>query len=646
MAITFLTNEDKTVLEQQIGERVSFAKAQSLTDEQKARARDNIGAAAVGDGGGTVEGAVLYNEQSLTDEQQAQARENIDACLIDDTAVGTDAWSSANIADKLCNLGIATTATGDFIDVADVSTLPLLGLSVYGKTTLTGTGFVSSGDNGSITIGVTGKNIFGGEAFAAKLKGLGGQLGEDSIGRYVAVGPYITGTLIKGIFKPNKRYNLQLKIRLEDNEKHKTNLLGYYTDGNTFATTKGYTLGDNYFIYKPVSDGTKTLSSIQVSGGYNVVFYYDECGIFEYSSGAAFEEFKGQLFTISTPNNLRGIPVGSGGNYTENEQQWVSDEINIATGEIVPRIGVIDSYNGEEITGAYMSSTGGLDIGAKVLYVLDKPAEPTYISAEELEVYKSVCTVKPYTKFSNNADAGMDVKYVIDTKTYVDKKALETILHGKTAVFDGDSICEGSSARDYLSGWAGRIGANNAMVWKNYAVGGGTITKIEGRYCIGANIDTIHSQYPNLDYLILEGGTNDADSIGADGLGTFSENDYGGSYGTTTFSGAFETLLYKAVTYYPTAKIGYIVPHKMGNASSIRRTYFDRAIELCKKWGVPYIDLWSIAHLNRHLTAHYDSSLDEQGNIDAGKLFVDTQHLSPSGYEVITPKIEAWMKTL
>lgn len=216
-------------------------------------------------------------------------------------------------------------------------------------------------------------------------------------------------------------------------------------------------------------------------------------------------------------------------------------------------------------------------------------------------------------------------------------------LFGKVAVFDGDSFGSGSSAKDGLNGWAGRIGASNSMVWKNYAVGGGTIKQAEGKHFIG-NMDAIYAEYPTLDYLILEGGTNDATSFGEDGLGTFNATDYGGNYDTNTFSGAFETMLYKAITYYPTAKIGYIVAHNIKD--SIYRTFFDRAIELCKKWGIPYIDLWHCSHLNKLLTAHYDSSLGEQGNIDAGKLYTDGKHLTPTGYEVITPKIEAWMKIL
>lgn len=219
-------------------------------------------------------------------------------------------------------------------------------------------------------------------------------------------------------------------------------------------------------------------------------------------------------------------------------------------------------------------------------------------------------------------------------------------LYGKTAIFDGDSICQGSSAADNLSGWAGRIGTANDMLCVNFGQGGGTITQTEGAYWIGGNIDRIVSEYPFLDYLILEGGTNDADVLGESGLGTFDPDNKSGTYDTNTFSGALETLLFKAVTNFPYAKIGFIIPHMMGTSDSIRRKFFDRAAEICEKWGVPVIDLWHTSHLDKRLTAHWDSSLDIAGNIAAGSLYTDGQHLTTDGYDVITPKIEAWMKTL
>jgi len=46
-----------------------------------------------------------------------------------------------------------------------------------------------------------------------------------------------------------------------------------------------------------------------------------------------------QILTASTPNGLPGIPVTSGGNYTdENGQQWICDEVDFARGVYVQRI--------------------------------------------------------------------------------------------------------------------------------------------------------------------------------------------------------------------------------------------------------------------------------------------------------------------
>lgn len=46
-----------------------------------------------------------------------------------------------------------------------------------------------------------------------------------------------------------------------------------------------------------------------------------------------------QALTVSTPNGLPGIPVDSGGNYTDgNGQQWICDEIDLGRGVYVKRI--------------------------------------------------------------------------------------------------------------------------------------------------------------------------------------------------------------------------------------------------------------------------------------------------------------------
>jgi hypothetical protein len=54
-----------------------------------------------------------------------------------------------------------------------------------------------------------------------------------------------------------------------------------------------------------------------------------------------YEPHDEQSLAIQTPNGLPGIPVSSGGNYTDSAgQQWVCDEIDLERGKYVQRIGV------------------------------------------------------------------------------------------------------------------------------------------------------------------------------------------------------------------------------------------------------------------------------------------------------------------
>lgn len=58
-------------------------------------------------------------------------------------------------------------------------------------------------------------------------------------------------------------------------------------------------------------------------------------------NATSYEPYKPvQKLIVPTPNGLPGIPVSSGGNYTDEKgQQWVADEIDLANGEMVQRIG-------------------------------------------------------------------------------------------------------------------------------------------------------------------------------------------------------------------------------------------------------------------------------------------------------------------
>jgi hypothetical protein len=64
-----------------------------------------------------------------------------------------------------------------------------------------------------------------------------------------------------------------------------------------------------------------------------------------------YEPYKpAQTLIIPTPNGLPGIPVSSGGNYTDEKgQQWVADEIDLARGERVKWIGEYELTGKENV---------------------------------------------------------------------------------------------------------------------------------------------------------------------------------------------------------------------------------------------------------------------------------------------------------
>lgn len=58
------------------------------------------------------------------------------------------------------------------------------------------------------------------------------------------------------------------------------------------------------------------------------------------TTATAYSPYREQLLTLPTPNGLPGIPVKSGGNYTdENGKKWACDEVDLERGVKVQKIG-------------------------------------------------------------------------------------------------------------------------------------------------------------------------------------------------------------------------------------------------------------------------------------------------------------------
>ena len=80
-------------------------------------------------------------------------------------------------------------------------------------------------------------------------------------------------------------------------------------------------------------------SSYQKNANVGDTVIYDNIMLNIGSAAFTYEPYKHQPVTLSTPNGLSGIPVDSGGNYTdENGQQWICDEIDLVRGVYVKRI--------------------------------------------------------------------------------------------------------------------------------------------------------------------------------------------------------------------------------------------------------------------------------------------------------------------
>lgn len=277
-------------------------------------------------------------------------------------------------------------------------------------------------------------------------------------------------------------------------------------------------------------------------------------------------------------------------------------------------------------------------------YTDDKKAPLSFVISKEL--ISSGATFYAFDGAAENLPNLMIVKDIPYPNTYypygeveVKNSYLQNSLNGKIGIFLGDSICAGTTIEGEKSGygWAGLIGEKYGLNWVNLGRNGaGFISTISSSRVIDQQIQQAITKYPNADFIIFEGGSNDADELGLENLGNTSES--WDEFDTSTFCGAFEQSIKNIVNGFPNATFLYIIPQKMGlnqvfPENSVRRKYFDSAIQICKKWGIPVCDLWYECPLNPNLKKYWE------GGSKSGPYYVDGQHLTLKGYEQIYPII-------
>jgi lysophospholipase L1-like esterase len=144
------------------------------------------------------------------------------------------------------------------------------------------------------------------------------------------------------------------------------------------------------------------------------------------------------------------------------------------------------------------------------------------------------------------------------------------------------------------------------------------------------------------DFVVLEGGVNDAwdkIAVGEVSPGTAEETDIN-ALDRSTMAGGMEHLLYNAKKLYPEATIIFVFNFKLragapGNCGKMD-DYIAEQKKICDKWGVPYVDLYSMDELT---TALHPESKGTYSNV----YLSDFIHPTSAGYDIIYPYIEEFM---
>ena len=219
--------------------------------------------------------------------------------------------------------------TGNPVSCDDAFAAPLCGLYVYGKSTQDGTPtpdapvpIVSAGDGGKVTVKVTGRNLLNIPDGSATARGVTVTAKDGLISisgtaissgyAWLNIQPFITSGVVilsSSITSPKVKLvsetcGVVLTSGIADKMSNMaTRIVFIVTEGQTYNLT-----------------GVK----VQLELG---------------TTATAYSPYREQLLTLPTPNGLPGIPVASGGNYTDqNGQQWVCNEVDLERGVKVQRV--------------------------------------------------------------------------------------------------------------------------------------------------------------------------------------------------------------------------------------------------------------------------------------------------------------------
>lgn len=336
----------------------------------------------------------------------------------------------------------------------------------------------SSGDGGELEVKVKNSNLLGGEELAKKIVESGGTRS----GNFVSfMCEKSQNSILFSDFEDDAEYTLILYGMCKNIQYSATNLSVTYNDSFSGGSAVQFTKkGEFSYCVHKIRSGAKRLLIVWDSTGTDIDI--TKSGLFKGQVDLSdFIESNTQTFSLQTSNGLPGLPVDSGGNYTDsNGQQWVCDEMDFKRGKYVQRIKKV-VFNGNEewnlqsisqkgFANFYVRNLSGIRANSNVLsnqfrnqttlisetteegianlttlyvridktkadnankfkeilktnnleicYQLATPIE-TDIPEETMTAYRNLYTNYPSTVIQNDSGAGMEVEYVADTKQFI-----------------------------------------------------------------------------------------------------------------------------------------------------------------------------------------------------------------------------------
>ncbi len=211
----------------------------------------------------------------------------------------------------------------------------------------------------------------------------------------------------------------------------------------------------------------------------------------------------------------------------------------------------------------------------------------------------------------------------------------ESVLNHKKVLFCGDSICA-ASVYDYKDctfwGWAGRLSASTGLSYINKGRDGASLSTCRQDNRVLMQIEACKDE--RFDLVVLHGGVNDGWDSNA--VGTVAAGFELPDFDTATCAGGLEELFFTAKKYFPTSKLCFIVnfstPSSTIGRLSDMNEYFETIIAVCKKWNIPYLDLY------------HDKDFAEHFKVAEKINTADFVHPNGQGYDLLYPVIEKFLE--